>query len=533
VRACAAAVLTAWLLVPICQAQSIHGMTPACPNDLNRILKDSNGQDSLELQQFLTFGGGLQCMTALLFTQTNGKEILADRVEEIRTALQQNGTSAGGGNTTNLVSKGIAAQVLSVAAEYGAMTQNSSGQTTTLSGSLGGVPTALMTNGILSNCAGINFPGSVCVSNRTVNDLNRFSYSVSFNTSSSAQTVSATTTSTGSGGAQPATFTASTNTISSVTAKAVLLRGALASVQDTVEAINKLGPNSKSASGMSQVSIDAGEKSAKSLIKNDDSDKMKQWSSDTEKKILAAGPDGAVEAWLSRAPALMDAVCPPNSANPQCRVDLLKDLSTYAVFVNGYKTGINAFVQGLGKAPLLTFEYDLNRPASEPTNSTFRLVGQSVVGGWTLTFNGAGSIYNSTPSSSIPGSERLRDFQIAGEASYDFSQLKKTSLLGSSTASAAFYFQDQTSPAILNVTPGQPVSGVTITGLSANASQVFAQKGNVDVVQGKFTYAPGKSNISIPVSVTWSNRTELITNPQWKGQIGISYDLDSLFSALK
>jgi hypothetical protein len=111
--------------------------------------------------------------------------------------------------------------------------------------------------------------------------------------------------------------------------------------------------------------------------------------------------------------------------------------------------------------------------------------------------------------------------------------MKKSSILGHSTATAAFYFQDQTSPAILNVTPGQPASGVTITGLPSTATQVYAQKGKIGIGQGKFTYSPGSSSISIPISVTWSNRTELVTNSIWRGQVGISYDFDSLFGALK
>ena len=521
------------LAVTACRAQQVHGMTQACPAQLTDILQATGGKDSRRLRQFLTFSQSADCMTALLLTQASGLDMLVDRAESVRAALQQNGTSTGSGNTTSLVSKGTTAQVLSVASEYGAMTQATSGQTVTLSGSLGGIPTALTRNGILSNCGGINLPGSVCISNKTVNGLNRVSYGVSFNASGASQTVAGTTTSSSGSAAQPATFTASNNTLSSATAKFVILPGAEATIGDTVTAINKLSPTANPLSG-----VPAAELSKASADFNDLADRDKLltgangWRAATAKKILAAGPAGAVQAWLQQAAALMDALCPA-TAPDTCRSSLLKELGEYAVFVNGYKAGVNAYVESLRKAPLLTFEYDLNRPASEPTNSTFRLIGQTILGGWTLTFNGAGSIYNSTPSSSIPGAGLLRDFQIAGETSYDFSKMKKSSLLGHSTGSLAYYFQDQTSPAILNVTPGQPASGVTITGLPSTATQVFAQKGNIDIVQGKFTYSPGSSSISLPVSVTWSNRTELVTSSMWRGQIGISYDFDSLFGGSK
>lgn len=519
------------LEVPTCEAQALHGMTGTCPAQLRSILKDSGGKDSVALRQFLTFGAGLDCMTTLLLTQASGRELLVDRAESVRAALQQNGTSTGSGNTTSLVSKGATAQVLSVASEYGAMTEATSGQTVTLSGSLGGIPTALTKNGILSNCAGINLPGSVCMSNKAVNELNRVSYSMSFNASSTSQTVAGVTTSSNGSAAQPATFTASTNTVSSATTKFVILRGASATISDTVTAINKLSPKS-SIAGVPAAEMKKAQADFRDLASKDRLPTMRGttgWTAVTASKIIAAGPDSAVEVWRKQAEALMDVVCPA-TAPKTCRPDLLKELGEYAVFVNGYKAGVNAYVESLRKAPLLTFEYDLNRPASEPTNSTFRLIGQSILGGWTLTFNGAGSIYNSTPSSSIPGTSLLRDFQMAGETSYDFSKVKKSSILGHSTGSVAYYFQDQTSPAVLNVTPGQPASGVIITGLPSTATQVYAQKGNIDIVQEKFTYSPGSSSITLPISVTWANRTELVTNSLWRGQIGISYDFDSLFS---
>ena len=471
-------------------------------------------------------------MTTLLLTQASGAELLVDRAQAVRTALQQNGSSTGGGNTTSLVSKGIAAQVLSVASEYGAMTEATSGQTVTLSGSLGGIPTALTKSGILSNCDGINLPGSVCTSSKTVNELNRFSYSVGFNTSSTSQNIAGASSSTTTSTAQPATFTASTNTVSSATAKFTILRGAAATIGDTVAAINKLTPTS-SISNVPAAQMTQAQTDFRDLADKDSLVAVKNWSSTTAAKIVAAGPDDAVEVWAKQAEALMNAVCPAGTP-PTCRAALLKELGEYAIFVNGYKAGVNAYVEGLRKAPLLTFEYDLNRPASQPTNSTFRLIGQTILGGLTLTFNGAGSIYNSTPSSAIPGSSLLRDFQIAGEGSFDFSKLKKSTVLGHSTASVAYYFQDQTSPAILNVTPGQPASGVTITGLPSTATQVYAQKGNIDIVQGKFTYSPGSSSITLPLSFTWSNRTELVANdPLWRGQVGISYNFDSLFGGKK
>lgn len=97
------------------------------------------------------------------------------------------------------------------------------------------------------------------------------------------------------------------------------------------------------------------------------------------------------------------------------------------------------------------------------------------------------------------------------------------------TLSGTYYFQHQASPAILNVNPSTPFPGITLTGLPANATQVFAQKGNISIGQLKLTMGFGGARI--PFAVSYSSRTELITEHEWKVQIGISYDFDSLFAS--
>jgi hypothetical protein len=105
-------------------------------------------------------------------------------------------------------------------------------------------------------------------------------------------------------------------------------------------------------------------------------------------------------------------------------------------------------------------------------------------------------------------------------------------MLNSSLLSMAYYFQDQTSPAILNVTPSSPLSGISFTGLSSSATQVFTQTGHIHLGQVKLTLGNSSSGFSLPISVTASNRTELVVNNKIsiRPQIGISYSFDSLLS---
>jgi hypothetical protein len=49
------------------------------------------------------------------------------------------------------------------------------------------------------------------------------------------------------------------------------------------------------------------------------------------------------------------------------------------------------------------------------------------------------------------------------------------------------------------------------------------------VFQGKLELPAGKNAIRVPVSFTYSNRTELIKESEVRGQIGLSFNLDQLF----
>jgi hypothetical protein len=189
------------------------------------------------------------------------------------------------------------------------------------------------------------------------------------------------------------------------------------------------------------------------------------------------------------------------------------------------------FVSCIADKPVLTAEYDYNQPTGQTPYSTVRAIFDKSFGktaAWTVTANAAAAVYDERPSYTVPGAQRLRDVQAGVEVDRKLGSL---SFLGAPVVSATGYFQDQTSPAILNVTPSAPLTGITITGLPSNATQVFAKKGNIAIAQLKVTLGSGKSSMRVPFAVSYSNRTELITKPEWKAQIGISYDFDSLFAS--
>jgi hypothetical protein len=54
--------------------------------------------------------------------------------------------------------------------------------------------------------------------------------------------------------------------------------------------------------------------------------------------------------------------------------------------------------------------------------------------------------------------------------------------------------------------------------------------GNIGLFQAKYSLLLGDSGVSIPLSLTISNRTELINEKDVRGNIGMTFDLDKLFA---
>jgi hypothetical protein len=451
---------------------------------------------------------------------------------KIKSFAQQEGSSSGTGGSTNLTSKGLAAKFLSLASEYGALTQSTSNMTTTVQGTLAGVPLVLLNKNLAEDCSTRLVALVPCFHHDVISVLNRISYSVSFDSSQNGQSLTATASGSATANVQSAAFTGNRHTINAVSGKAVLIAGAL-----DLDKLQKAYQEFEQSPQSAAASSDADFFKKQEAVQRDR--EFSEWqdklAKQLEKRIEEKADDRQlIDIWERSGTSLVEALGVPStiSSNDAAQNDLILRAVHFAMDYSAYIAREEETALGLAKPPVLTFEYDENRPAGQPTNSVFRAIYQHKFNFATITANGAFSIYDSDPSSSIPGASRLRDIQAAAQADHDF-QLDSaiTGKIGV-TLTGAYYFQHQSSPAILNVDPSSPVPGVTFTGLPPNATQVFAEKGNISIGQVKLSVGSG-SNIKVPISVTYSNRTELITKPTWRGQIGISYDFDSLFASAK
>jgi hypothetical protein len=269
-----------------------------------------------------------------------------------------------------------------------------------------------------------------------------------------------------------------------------------------------------------------------------------------------------------------------------------KELQPYqkqllAAFDN-YLASLSLFEAFLDKAvlaaakPVVALEYDFNTPVSQPTTSTVKVIiskawfqkrcpspskksdvkpqeqtatatpggpgtapnpakttpcasltSSGCINQLTATLNAGGNFYNSTPSN-VPGAGAFRDAQVGTEADWALCTSASNpvgSFLGNATIGFTYYYQDQVSPSILRVaSAGMPLPGISITGLSSSATQVFAKKGPINFAQVKYGLGTGK-NVKFPIAFSYSNRTDLIVHRLWSAQFGVSYDLSSLFNS--
>jgi len=184
------------------------------------------------------------------------------------------------------------------------------------------------------------------------------------------------------------------------------------------------------------------------------------------------------------------------------------------------------------KTPLVTVEYTLTRQLTTndqsvvatqtnqklPDLSDVTLVLERGFAGANapeLTFNAGGTWFNS-PNSADPKRGRVRDIRASLQLDVP---LKEIQNIGRPTLSFSGQFL-----ALVNEPLGQKV---TLNGATVD------RRGNIGVFQTKLSIPVKDSGIKIPISFTYASRTELIKEKDVRGNVGITFDLDTLFSKAK
>jgi hypothetical protein len=177
----------------------------------------------------------------------------------------------------------------------------------------------------------------------------------------------------------------------------------------------------------------------------------------------------------------------------------------------GYLQERKKLLDIIAKGSIVAFEYTNTRNVTSPNLSNFRLIAEKGPGGSIdATFNGSLTIFDKIP---MGMTKRVRDFQFAGQ--FD---ARIGNLLG--TGNLIFFLSGKYERLMENAT--DPM-GMT----------VMDTKGDIGVGQVGIKIPIPGSGFRIPLSLSYSNRTELIKEKEVRGNIGFTFDLDTLFSKIK
>lgn len=521
------------------QTPLIESMSPGC-RDMYRFQLNKFASAVTDLDRHNEVNnmvhGNASCLIQFTFLRQKLRFTLpaavAKALESIRTDKQTTAPVAGTG--TSIISRGVAAKTIAVAAEAGALTETTKGQVVTVSGTLEGLPALLVRKNVLTYCNGnVHFTENCDTNDSMLRFLRKISFGVSFDTSQSSQTVTGSPSGgTGSGSAaqqaQQVTFAAKRHDITAITARyEIWNRRDVTSSAFSAALTSALGtmPAALSAAGRDEVhALDV-------LIPfiNEAIEPLQSWIPVTVAALqagpsFAANPLGAEQVLSERLGNYVDTIlASPNSQ------DFVTTVTNLAHAVERFEQAKDELVDSVAVKPVISFEYADNRPVGQTPVSTFRLIGEV---GWKksndLTFNGAFGVYDSAqPVVAGQPNSRLRDIEAGLQYERKLGSLP---LLGTAAVDLSFYYQNQRSASILKIDPTQPLPGISFTGLPSNSNQVFALPGDIRLGQFRLVLGPGGSSVRVPIAVSYSNRTDLINKPGWRAQIGISYDFDSLFS---
>jgi hypothetical protein len=171
-----------------------------------------------------------------------------------------------------------------------------------------------------------------------------------------------------------------------------------------------------------------------------------------------------------------------------------------------------------------TLEYMYDRPQDSVDMHTIR-----VIGGFTPANSTSGTLFTMNLAATIYGSQmpasanyrRLRDLQAAAQLDRPIGDR----ITHPVTLSLAGYLQYQFDPSVLNITSGNLAPGTDIP-LPQNAQVLLGTRGLIAIAQAKATIT--RNGLNIPISIEWANKSDLLTGSDIRGNIGLTYNFDSM-----
>jgi hypothetical protein len=477
---------------------------------------DAPAKRDLLIDDLVDAVGAHRTAFARFVTGAVGFKRLLLEIENARLG-EQSGATPGAGAGTGLVSKGAIPSVLALAVENGALTRSVNNTSTTFTGNLYGLSRLLTLQE--------QFPYCPTPENRCYTPLTRLaknvSVSVTYDASRPGSETIAATPAAGSSPTMVPVLTGSARQISNWGVRYVF---------NDQKDLRSKALQSAWAKKVTDSSLQiAGAEILKSTnafetLHNDTA--YQNWQQATTAKIkqvfdVAGTPaqrEQSIRSILAQAYAELTPIV--RKALPNIDTEMAKFLMSQ----NRFFAVREQLIDSLSKN-IFTFEYTNPRPANQPDTSVVRAIyaWEPSNSAWSFTANLAAEFYNSAPKVAKVGA--FRDLQLS--AQYD-STLPEVPNFGKPVFSLAGYYQYQQEASLIQIGAGNLAPGTGIV-LPSAASVLLAPKGNIGIAQAKLTLRFKDTGIKMPLAVTWSNRSELILGHEWRANIGLSFDMDSLF----
>lgn len=411
-------------------------------------------------------------------------------------AAKQVGSSSTSAGTTSVAMKGLAPEILGVAVENGAISREVSGTALTFRATPLGVAKALQNKGLVTiydDYAASDFQKYAA----------RLSLAASFDITK---------------GPSAGAFAADEHQLTNWSVRYVLLNQRDPASQGYADRWTGLVRGS-SAYTATAVAIDK---------------QLSQWTdyttwersvlSRTEKLVEAPlSLDKDVEAAGKRFAALLETEMPKLDNLSNFPTPVLKALDEYVAQLTTVQGTIDEIYEFAGKGSLLTLDWSTTRDANVPDLYTTTAIWEYALGTTrqtSLTVNGAFSFYRERPNADT---RQFKSFELTGQLDHPLGGSIVFPKATLTVAGRLAHLPNDT----LAAAPG---AAATPTG---NATiPTTAPKGTIGLIQLKVTVPVKGTAVKIPLSITASNRTELIKEKDIRASFGITYDLDSLLSGL-
>lgn len=408
-------------------------------------------------------------LLSIAFAQPRGTAVARELAKVVETARvdKQLGSGSSASGSTSVTEKGAVPEILAFAVENGALTKSQSGTTISFKGNPVGIVNSLIANSL-----------------PPTGPLSRLAFGLEFDASR------------GSDESQAPVFEGDPQQLSAFSVKYEILNHRDPDSRQFQERADRLYAEAKSGTTTStreinRILLGYEDNFTRTMTEQAHRDAFDKWSA-AAAAALDAAPEEQLMKVLDEQLALLPAQVPFTTEE-------LASFDKYVEFYGKLLDSRDALLDLAGTGAVMSIEYVNSRPVDQPTESTFKWLYEwsALTGRMDLTANGLLTVLNGT----IPdGTERLKAWGLAGQVDFPL---------------------------------GSIVQGRTLVfSLSGRAEGTIVQPTNeretIWLGQAKLTFPVKDAGMKLPLSLTVASRTDLIDETVVRGNIGLTFNLDSL-----